>query len=161
MSHQASPRSRRDGRRGPTHHRRRNRRRRRRASRHRAGGEPGQATVELALLLPVVAVIALFVVQLALVVRAQILTVQVAREAARAAAVDPRPDAARRAAGAPGLDPSALRVEVQRQAGKRLVHVVITYRARTDVSLVGAALPDITVRAEATMRTEDASAQPS
>ncbi len=114
----------------------------------------GQATVEVALLLPVVAIMALFVVQVAMVVRAQILAIQAAREGARAAAVDTRPGVAPEAAAHAGLDPSRIRVEVVRDAGEHLVHVVVSYRLNTDVSLVGGVLPDVTVRAEATMRAE-------
>ena len=47
----------------------------------------GQATVELALLLPLVLALVMLVVQIGLVVRAQVLVVQAAREAARSAAV--------------------------------------------------------------------------
>jgi len=69
----------------------------------------GQASVELALVLPLVVVLLLVVVQVGLVVRDQILVVHAAREAAREAAVDTSADAPRRAAlasstlaGAPG-----------------------------------------------------------
>jgi Flp pilus assembly protein TadG len=54
--------------------------------------------VELALVLPLVLLLLLGVVQVGLVVRDQILVVHAAREAAREAAVDPAPGAARRAA---------------------------------------------------------------
>ena len=54
----------------------------------------GQSTVELALCLPVVLMALLFVVQVGLVVRDQIRTVQAAREAARSAAVEASPGAA-------------------------------------------------------------------
>ena len=47
----------------------------------------GQATVELALLMPVWVLLLLAVVQVGLVARAEVETIQAAREAARAAAV--------------------------------------------------------------------------
>ncbi|HVX16670.1 MAG TPA: TadE family type IV pilus minor pilin [Acidimicrobiales bacterium] len=120
----------------------------------RRGSERGQATVELALLLPVVVVLVLFIVQVAMVVRAQVLAIECARDAARAAAVDPRPDAARTAAATPGLEPGRLRVEVGRRSGGRLVHVTVSYEMPTDVSLIGPLLPDVTVHAQAVMRVE-------
>ena len=60
--------------------------------------ERGQATVEFALLLPLVVMVALAVVQVALIVRDHVGTVHAAREAARAASVDPDPTRATRAA---------------------------------------------------------------
>ena len=63
----------------------------------RWGGEGGQSTVELVLLIPVVVLALLLVLQVALVARAQVLVVDAAREGARAAAVD-GPDAAASAA---------------------------------------------------------------
>lgn len=104
--------------------------------------------------LPVVALAALLVVQVAIVVRAQILVVQSAREGARAAAVDDRPNAARDAAHTPGLAPDALSVDRGLATGGKDVHVVVTYRVRTDVPLVGALVPDVVVSADATMRRE-------
>ena len=53
------------------------------------GRDRGQSTVEVALLLPFVALLLLAVVQVGLVARDQVLVVHAAREAARAAAVDP------------------------------------------------------------------------
>ena len=55
----------------------------------------GQATVEFALIIPLVVVVLLAVVQIGLVVHAQLHVAHIAREVARAASVDPtvRPDA--------------------------------------------------------------------
>ena len=55
-------------------------------------GQAGQATVELALVLPLIALLLLVVVQAGLVVRDQLLVTNAAREAARAFAVDPGTD---------------------------------------------------------------------
>ena len=60
--------------------------------------EGGQAAVELALALPLLALLALALLQVTLVVRDQVLLTHAAREAAREAAVDPEPGAARRGA---------------------------------------------------------------
>jgi len=116
----------------------------------------GQATVELALVLPAVAAALLAVVQVGLVVRDQVLVVHAAREAARAAAVDPSDGAARdAAAAATGLDPARLRVALgpQRAPGDRLT-VTVTYTAPTRVPLVGALVGDLRLRAEVTTRVE-------
>lgn len=124
--------------------------------RGRGRGAQGQATVELALALPVLALALLLVVQVALVARDQLLTVHAAREAARVAAVDPRPTAAPEAAGrTPGLVPGRLRVSVgPRGAPGEAVRVEVRYRARTDVPLVGALLGDPELRATVIMRIE-------
>ncbi len=122
----------------------------------RARGDGGQASVELALVLPLVAVLLLAVVQLGLLVRDQILVVHAAREAAREAAVDPSPDAPRRAALASAdLDGSRLTVSASgRGAAGSRVRVEVTYRASTGVPIIGAAVGDLTLRASATMRVE-------
>jgi Flp pilus assembly protein TadG len=122
----------------------------------RREGDEGQAAVELALVLPLVAMLLLAIVQLGLVVRDQILVVHAAREAARQAAVDPSPDATRRAAVAgSGLAASRLDVSVSGRAGPgSRVHVGIRYRDPTTVPLVGALVADLTLKADATMRVE-------
>jgi Flp pilus assembly protein TadG len=116
----------------------------------------GQASVELALVLPLVALLLLAIVQVGLVVRAQVLVTHAAREAARAAAVDDDPHAAAAAAAASAtLDPARLVVtaEGRGEAGSQ-VHVHVIYRAPTGVPLVGALLGDVTLTADATMRVE-------
>jgi hypothetical protein len=106
--------------------------------------------------LPLVALVALALVQVGLVVRAQVLVTHAAREAARTAAVDADPAAARRAAeaGAP-LDPARLDVEVHDRGdpGTR-VRVEVRYTAPTDVPLVGSLIGDPVLTATATMRVE-------
>ncbi|MDP9402261.1 MAG: pilus assembly protein [Actinomycetota bacterium] len=120
-------------------------------------GDEGQAAVELALVLPLVALLLLAVTQVALVVRDQVLVVHAAREAARAAAVDPTLDAARRAAlaGAP-LAEDRLRLELSGQGkGGQQVRATLWYRSPTLAPVVGALLPDVVVRAQASMRREN------
>jgi Flp pilus assembly protein TadG len=113
----------------------------------------GQAAVELALALPLVALLLLAVVQVGLVVRDQVLVVHAAREGARAAAVDPSAAVARRAAVAgSGLPESRLRVDLTRRGGR--VEVVARFRSATDLPLVGSLLPDLSLRANAAMRAE-------
>jgi Flp pilus assembly protein TadG len=119
-------------------------------------GSGGQAAVELALALPLLVVLLLALVQLGLLVRDQVLVVHAAREAVRQAAVDPAPDAARRAASASsGLALGRLEVSLSGRGGPGTrVRASVRYRAPTDVPLVGAALGDINMTAAATMRVE-------
>lgn len=116
----------------------------------------GQATVEAALVLPLVTLLLLTVVQLGLVVRAQVLVTHAAREAARAAAVDADPGAAVEAAeSASTLDRTRMHVEAEGREGRGShVTVRVTYDAPTDVPLIGALLGNIQLEGEATMRVE-------
>jgi TadE-like protein len=122
----------------------------------RAGRDGGQAAVELALVLPLVAVLLLMVVQVGLVVRAQVLVIHGAREGARAAAVDAADGAARAAVVAgTGLDGDRLEVDVDGRDGPgSRVSVEVRYRVPTDVPLVGAFVADVTVTGRAAMRVE-------
>ena len=115
----------------------------------------GQATVELAIGFPIVLVGVLLVLQLALVGRDQLLVSHATREAARSAAVDQRPGAARDGALASttALDPDRLQVDAD-HLGER-VRVDVTYRARTALPLVGPLIADPVLRASVTMRAED------
>lgn len=122
----------------------------------RAREDGGQASVELALVLPLVMILLLAVAQLGLLVRDQILVVHAAREAAREAAVDPAADAPRRAAVASSsLSDSRLTVTStgRGSAGSR-VRVEVAYRTSSAVPLLGAAVGNLTLRASATMRVE-------
>ena len=116
----------------------------------------GQATVELALLLPLVVMLLLSVVQVGLVARDAVLVVHAAREAVREGAVTAAPGAARRAAEAgSGLSGPRLRVEVtRRQPPGGQVEVVVNYRAPTGVPLIGPLVPDVWLSSRATMRVE-------
>ena len=119
--------------------------------------DDGQAAVELALVLPLVALLLLVLVQVGLVVRDQVLVVHAARETAREAAVDAAPDAARRAAVASsGLDAGRLTVLLHGRGrpGSR-VEADVVYRSATDVPLAGALLSDVRVTAKASMRVEN------
>ena len=114
----------------------------------------GQAAVELALVLPMVCTLLLAVVQVALVVHAQLLVVHAAREGARAASVDPSPGAAIAAVvGGTPLDADRTEVEVDDPGGGR-VRVEVRYSMPTDVPLVGAVLDDLELTATAVMRVE-------
>ncbi|MCO8127993.1 pilus assembly protein [Acidimicrobiia bacterium EGI L10123] len=114
----------------------------------------GQATVELALGLPVVCIGVLLVLQLALVGRDAVLVTHAAREAARAAAVDPTGPSARAGAVAASstLDPTRLDVRLRRSGGR--VTAAVAYRSRTELPIVGTLIPDPALHAEVTMLEE-------
>jgi hypothetical protein len=121
----------------------------------RAGVEAGQATVELALVLPLVVMMILLVVEVGLVGRDQVLVVHAAREAARAASVGSSDEEVRQAAIQAGpLAPDQLRVEVGHEPASGRVDVRVTYHCRTDLPLIGPLVPDLDLRAEAVMRRE-------
>jgi Flp pilus assembly protein TadG len=134
--------------------------RRARASRSERATSPtaGQATVELALGLPLVVMLMLLVAQVGLVLRDQVLVTHAAREAVRAASVLPRGDVGgvtTAAARAGPLDRSRLEVEVTpADSAADAVRVVVRYRCVTELPLIGALVPDLTLRAEAVMRIE-------
>jgi Flp pilus assembly protein TadG len=114
--------------------------------------------VELALLLPVVLLLLLAVLQIGLLARDVVLVTHAAREAARAAATDPRPNVARAAAlASSGLDPTRVEVTIAitgADATNRRVRVEVAYKVPTAVPLVGGLVADRTIRTTATMRVE-------
>lgn len=122
--------------------------------RSRAREDGGQATVELALVLPLVCLMMLAIIQVGLIVHAHLLVVHAAREGVRAAAVDDHPFAAQIAviAGAP-LDPGQLDVDVD-DAGDGRVRVEVRYRYDTSVPIVGSLFGDVDLSASAVMRRE-------
>ena len=114
--------------------------------------DTGQATVELALSLPLLFMFLLAIVQLVVIVRDQLAVQLAAREAARAAAVAiastaVAQDAANRAVS---LRPLIVGTRVAIDT----VTVTVSHVTHTDVPLIGALLPDITVNATATMALE-------
>ena len=123
-----------------------------RSARGAARSDLGQATVELALVLPVVVLFLLALVQTALVARDAVLVQDAARAAAREASVGAATgrvrDAARRTLG-------GVEVEVLRSGGVgEPVEVRVRYRERTSLPLIGPFFPDLTLEARTTMRAE-------
>lgn len=112
----------------------------------------GQATVELALVLPLVVFAALAVLQVGIVVRDQLAVVHAAREAVRAASVDRDPAAATVAARRV-LQRARVAVGARPAVG-RPISVEVEYRSRTDLPLVGPLFPDPVLHARAVMRVE-------
>ena len=116
------------------------------------GGEQGQATVELALVLPLIFGMLVLLFQVAVVARDEIVVVHAARDAAREATVrrDPGLIAAAARRNLPG---ATVRVVRRGRVGEP-VEVTITYVSRTDLPLVGAMSPDITLHSASVMSVE-------
>ena len=109
--------------------------------------------MELALLTPLLMLMALLLVQLALTARDQIMVIHSAREAARAVAVSSESSVARPAAlAASRLDPQRLRVRVDERPGN--VSVRLDYRSPVRVAPFGVVLDDLLLSGEAVMRSE-------
>jgi Flp pilus assembly protein TadG len=114
--------------------------------------ERGQATVEFALVLPILVLALMAVLQVALVVRDHVAVVNAAREAARQASVDSDPSAAQWAARR-SLPHSHAEVGPRPSIGEPIT-VRVTYRSHTDLPLVGALFPDPLLESEIEMRVE-------
>ena len=122
----------------------------RRRSGLRNSRQRGQATVELALVLPLIAVLLLLMVQAGLVVRDQLVITHAAREAARAAAVDPGADVAAIVGQRTDLD-GVTAQQTQDGGNVRVdVHAEIVVR----VPLLAMLRPTVGLDASATMRVE-------
>jgi hypothetical protein len=118
--------------------------------------EEGQATVELALALPILAVILAAMLEAGMIGLDQLRLWHAAREAARIAVVDPNLDEIREAAERSGLAPLDVTVEpdtYRRTSGGPLT-VRLAYQPSGHVPLIGAIVDDVTLGAEATMRIE-------
>jgi hypothetical protein len=127
-------------------------RRRATARRARRRDGTGQATVELALLLPFVVMLILLVVQVLVDGRDYVLVVHAAREAARAQSVDPSGADATRAV-ARTLPGAQLELTRRAHVGDP-VQARVRFTVHTDVPLIGALLPDVSLSAAVTMRAE-------
>ncbi len=125
--------------------------------------EHGQAAVEVALVLPLLAVLALALVQVTLIVRDQLLVTHGARAGARQAAVSADPASVRAAVlgSSTGLIDDRVTVTVVGRAAEgSQVEVRVRYRAPTDVPVVGALVGDVTLEDTVTMRVEVAAPPP-
>ena len=120
--------------------------------------ERGAATVEFALVLPIVFLVLLAVVQVVAIGRDRLLLAQAARAGAREASVQASSDAVVQAAraAAPELDPARLRVEVSRTGVRGSpVTVSLAYDVPVAGVLAGWLLPStVTLRASVTARQE-------
>jgi Flp pilus assembly protein TadG len=117
----------------------------------RLGGGRGQASVEFALALPIVAAMAVGLVLVGVAVRNELAVELAAREGARAAAVSAAPataaaDAANRAVTLP--------IEVVATSSGATVTVTVTYVDAFDVAILGPLIGPITHTASVTMALE-------
>jgi Flp pilus assembly protein TadG len=106
----------------------------------------------LALCLPLLFLFLLGIVQLVVIVRDQLAVQVAAREGARAAAVAASPGTA--ADGAADRATSLRPLLVTTTTSGSTVTVVVSHITHTDVPLIGALIPDVTVKAAATMALE-------
>lgn len=120
------------------------------------GWDGGQATVELALCLPVVALVLAAVIEVGALASDQARLWHSAREAARVAAVDPDVNDVAAAAVAAGLEDVELVVRPQPtyriQGGP--VTVELSYKPRPGFILLAPLVERMTLSARATMRVE-------
>jgi Flp pilus assembly protein TadG len=113
--------------------------------------EHGQAAVEFALVLPVIAVMALGLVAVGLAVRNELAVELAAREGARAAAVSASPATAAAAAAQRAV---ARPIEVTTTAAADTVTVVVTYTDPLHIPIIGRLVGPITHTATVTMALE-------
>ncbi|MEQ1700284.1 MAG: TadE/TadG family type IV pilus assembly protein [Ilumatobacteraceae bacterium] len=112
----------------------------------------GQSTVELALALPLICLLLCGIVQVAVIGRDQLAVQLAAREAARAAAVAADASGAGTTAALRAVALRPLTVTISETNG--MVTATVRYTDRTDVPLVGALLPEVTLTASVTMQAE-------
>lgn len=112
----------------------------------------GQATVELALTLPILCLVLLGVVQVAVIVADSLGVHLASRSAARAASVSAAPPGAGvdAANGAVGLSP----LNVSIRSSPTMVTARVTFVDHTTVPLIGLFIPDVTVSATTVMALE-------
>ncbi len=116
----------------------------------------GQATVELALCLPILILVLACLVEIGLLIGDQVRLWHAAREGARIAVVDPAVEPVRAAAESAGLEPLELEITpdpTERGPGEALT-VAVRYRPRSAVPLLGALFERTELHASATMRIE-------
>lgn len=115
------------------------------------GGSRGQASVEFALVLPIVAIMALGLVVVGVAVRNELAVELAAREGARAAAVSASPDIAATTAATTAV---ALPIHVTTTSDADTVTVTVTYVDPVAVPIIGALIGPVTHTASATMALE-------
>lgn len=115
--------------------------------------ERGQATAEVALLIPFVMMALLAIVQIGLVVRARVMVTHAAREGVRVAAVGGSDSEVRHAVHV-AADLAIHRIEVSVRRSDGTATVEVRYRDPTDVPIVGGLIDDADLEAVAHMRIE-------
>jgi hypothetical protein len=120
----------------------------------RSGARPstGQATVEFALVLPIVVMFIRAVFQIALIARDQVLATHAARVAVREASLGAPADRVE-AAARHVVDDAGVEIERGAHVGDD-VTVTVKFTSKTSVPLIGVFFPDVGMSADATMRRE-------
>ncbi len=119
-------------------------------------GEGGQATIELALCLPILAVLGALLVEAGGLATDHVRVWHAAREAARIAVVEPNAAEARAAAERTGLDGIEMTIDPgidARIRGEPLT-VTVAYSPAGRIPLIGGLLDGIVMTGSATMRIE-------
>lgn len=114
----------------------------------------GQATVELALVLPIVVLLLLVTIQAAVLVRDRIMLVNAARAAGRAVIVSPRIEAANEALQLHGRELSAASVVLDGQTTSGGLATVTLRMPATRVPVVGRVVAGVTLEESLTVRVE-------
>lgn len=112
----------------------------------------GQATVEVALLIPFLALFLLLIVQVALIAREHVLVAQAARSAARELSVNSNHENAIAVAqrSAPGA-----RIDISRPSTPgQYLSVTVHETVKSSLPLIGIVFPDVTVSSHVIMRVE-------
>ena len=129
--------------------------------RRRPPGDSGQATVEFALILPMIVMLLTIIVQFGLIVRDQLAVIHAAREGARAGSIDDtgRPTAAATDVAIHNSRLHASRLAVTANIGSaglpgQVITVTVTYRSPIIVPFARRVLPERTVRASVSMMLE-------
>lgn len=120
------------------------------------GADAGQATLELALCLPLVALLLATIVELGFVAADHARVWHAAREAARVAAVEDSEDEVVEAASAGGLEPLAVSIEPEphyRVMGEP-VTVTVVHRPSGRLPIIRRAVGHLRIVASVTMRIE-------
>lgn len=114
--------------------------------------DKGQATVEIALLIPVLALFLLLIIQVAIVVRSHVLVANASRAAARELSVNRQQSDAISIArkSAPGSEVSIFRPSTPGQ----YLSVKVSEKVKSSLPFIGVVFPDVTVRSETIMRVE-------
>ena len=114
----------------------------------------GQATVELALVLPLLVAFVMLIAQFAMIASHQLALWQVTRDAARSAALSADPtDAVRAVVEKNTIAGIQVAIDNVSQSDAQ-IRVRLNYRERTTLPLLGIFLPDLTLHAEVVMATE-------
>lgn len=111
----------------------------------------GQASVEFALVLPIIVIMTLGLVMVGVAVRNELAVELAAREGARAAAVSANPAAAATAAARRAV---RLPLDVATTSDGHTVTVTVTYSDAFDVAVIGSLVGPVTHSASVTMAVE-------